>query len=128
MSRLLWISLGGAVGTGARYLLAGWVQRALGPAFPYGTLSVNLIGSFLLGVLMVVGLQTELMSPTVRMAVTTGAMGGFTTYSTFSYETLGLMQQGAWGSAALNIGVTITVCLAASFLGFAVGRWLVGAV
>ncbi|TNF28657.1 MAG: fluoride efflux transporter CrcB [Deltaproteobacteria bacterium] len=127
MARLLWISLGGAVGTGLRYLLAGWVQRAAGPSFPYGTLSVNVIGSFVLGVLMVVGTETELMSPTVRLAVTTGAMGGFTTYSTFSYETLRLMQQGAWGSAALNIGVTLTVCLAASFLGFAVGRWVVGA-
>lgn len=126
MARFLWICLGGAAGTGARYLLAGWVQRAAGPGFPYGTLAVNLIGSFVLGLLMVIGLQTELMSPTVRLAVTTGAMGGFTTYSTFSYETLGLIQQGAWGSAALNISVTLTACLAASFLGLAVGRWLVG--
>jgi len=127
MARFLWICLGGAAGTGARYLVAGWVQRAFGPTFPVGTLAVNLVGSFLLGLLMVVALNTELMSPTVRLALTTGVMGGFTTYSTFSYETLGMLQQGAWGSAALNISVTIVACLVASLLGFAAGRAFIGA-
>lgn len=110
-----------------RYLASGWVLKALGPAFPYGTFAVNLLGSFLLGALMPIGLHTDWMSPAFRLAVTTGAMGGFTTYSTFSYETMGLLQDGAWGLAALNVALTVVVCLGASFLGFAVGRALAGA-
>ncbi len=80
MSRLLWICLGGAVGSGARYLVSTWVLAALGPAFPWGTLAVNAIGSFLLGALMHVGLSTDLLSPTLRIALSTGVLGGFTTF------------------------------------------------
>ncbi|NOY93661.1 MAG: fluoride efflux transporter CrcB [Deltaproteobacteria bacterium] len=125
MERLLFVSLGGAVGTGARYLVAGWAQKALGASFPYGTFAVNLVGSFLLGLLMVVGVSSESISPTLRIAITTGAMGGFTTYSTFSYETMRYVQEGAYGLAALNVGLTVVVCLVASFAGVAVGRLLV---
>ena len=84
MARLLWICLGGAVGTGARYLLSGWLLRWLGPAFPYGTLAVNVLGSFLMGVLMHLALSTGSFSPTLRLTLTTGVLGGFTTYSTFN--------------------------------------------
>ncbi len=125
MERLLFVSLGGAVGTGARYLVAGWAQKALGAGFPYGTFAVNLVGSFLLGLLMVIGISSESISPTLRIAITTGAMGGFTTYSTFSYETMRYVQEGAYGLAALNVGLTVVVCLVASFAGVAVGRLLV---
>jgi len=125
MQRLLFVCLGGAFGTGARYLVAGWAQKALGAGFPYGTFTVNLLGSFLLGLLMVVSVSTESISPTLRIALTTGAMGGFTTYSTFSYETMRYAQEGAYGMAALNVGLTVTVCLVASFAGVAVGRLLV---
>ena len=86
MNRFFWICLGGAAGTGARYLLSGWTLAAFGVAFPWGTLSVNVIGSFLLGLLMPVGVATPLLSPTLRLALTTGVMGGFTTYSTFNSE------------------------------------------
>ncbi|HEY3355192.1 MAG TPA: fluoride efflux transporter CrcB [Polyangia bacterium] len=123
MARFLWICLGGAAGTGARYLLTVWTAAALGTRFPYGTLAVNLIGSFLIGVIMQVGLTTEVLSPTTRMALTTGIMGGFTTYSTFSYETVRYLQQGAWGLGALNILVTTAGCLIACVLGLAAGRW-----
>ncbi len=126
MERFVWICLGGAGGTGMRYLVSGWALRAFGPGFPYGTFAVNLLGSFLLGALMQVGIGTEWMSPTLRMAVTTGAMGGFTTYSTFSYETMTLLSKGAWSMAALNVVVTVVVCLGASFAGFAVGKLLTG--
>lgn len=124
MQRLLWISLGGAVGTGARYLVGGWAMKWLGSGFPYGTFAVNVIGSFLLAALMYVGTNTEWMNPTVRVAVTTGMMGGFTTYSTFSYETMSYINDGAWSMGALNVGVTVSACLVASFLGFAVGRYV----
>ncbi len=127
MQRFLWICAGGAAGTGMRYLVSGWTLRALGSSFPYGTLAVNLLGSFVLGLLMQIGMSTDWMSPNVRMAVTTGAMGGFTTYSTFSYETMRLAQDGAYGLAAVNVGTTVTVCLVASFLGFGAGKLLTGA-
>ena len=126
MARLFWICLGGAAGTAARYLLSGWMSRSLGPGFPYGTLAVNVIGSFLIAVLMYLGLETSLMSATLRLALTTGVMGGFTTYSTFSYETLKLFQEGSWGVGALNVAVTLAGCLAACWLGWVSSRFLVG--
>lgn len=125
MARLLWICLGGAIGTGVRYLLSGWFLRVLGPEFPYGTLAVNALGSFLLGVLMQVALSTESFPPTLRLTLTTGVMGGFTTYSTFNYETLQLFQEGAWLLGLANLGITVVACLAAGVLGLVVGRLLV---
>jgi len=126
MARFLWICLGGAVGTAARYLLSGWALAGLGASFPFGTLAVNLIGSFGSGFLMQVGLATPLMSPTVRLALTTGVMGGFTTYSAFNYETVRYVQDGAWPLALLNMSVMLLSCLVAGFAGVGVGRWLFG--
>jgi fluoride exporter len=126
MERFLWICLGGAAGTGARYLISGWILRWLGSGFPYGTLAVNVLGSFLLGGLMQVGLTVEGLSPTLRLALTTGAMGGFTTYSTFSYETMRLLQENAWALALGNIAITVASCLAACFLGLFAARAIVG--
>jgi len=126
MSRFLWICVGGAAGTGARYLLSGWILQRLGGAFPYDTLSVNVVGSFVLGVLMQVALATQLLSPTLRLALTTGAMGGFTTYSTFNYETLKYFQEGAFLFGFLNILVMVLACLAAGALGFIGARSLIG--
>jgi CrcB protein len=126
MARLVWISLGGGLGTAARYLLSAWLLGVLGPAFPYGTLAVNVIGSFLLGTIMHVGLQTTLISPTARLVLGTGVMGGFTTYSTFNYETLQYLQEGAWAMASLNVVATLLVCLAAGALGVAFARLMVG--
>jgi len=126
MTRFLWICLGGAAGTGARYLLSGWLLRLAGPGFPYGTLAVNVLGSFLLGLIMHVGLATDLLSPTLRLALTTGLMGGFTTYSTFNYETLQYFQQNDWLLGCANVGVTVAACLAAGGLGVLAGRLLAG--
>jgi CrcB protein len=122
MERVLWVCIGGAAGSGARYLVSGWVLRTLGNAFPYGTLSVNVLGSFLVGALMHVGLSSEAMSPAMRLALITGAMGGFTTFSAFSYETLKLMEDGAWVHVTLNVTVTVMACLGASFIGIALAR------
>jgi CrcB protein len=126
MARFLWICLGGAAGTGARYLLSGWLLRAAGPGFPWGTLAVNVIGSFLLGLIMQVSLTTGLISPALRLALTTGVMGGFTTYSTFNYETLQYLQQNDWLAACANVAVTLLVCLAAGALGVLGGKLLAG--
>jgi len=122
----LYVGIGGAIGSVARYHLEGWVQARLGPQFPFGTLAVNVLGSFLLALVMFVGLRTEAIPPTVRIALSTGVMGGFTTYSTFNYETLQLAQDGAWALCALNIAATVAGCLAAGALGWACGRFLVG--
>jgi CrcB protein len=127
VNRLFWICLGGAAGTGARYLLSGWLLAALGMAFPYGTLAANLIGSFLLGAIMHVALTTNWIAPTLRLALTTGIMGGFTTYSTFNYETLQYLRQEAWGLVAWNLGATVVGCLAAGMAGLALARWWIGA-
>jgi CrcB protein len=126
MERLLWVCCGSAVGGGARYLLAGWALRAFGASFPFGTLAVNLLGSFLLSALMFVGLQSTALHPNLRIALTTGVMGGFTTYSTFSYETLRYLQDGAWATAMMNVLVTVLGCLLACWLGWAGARWLLG--
>ena len=125
MVRLLWVCLGGAVGSGARYLLSGWVQRLAGAGFPAGTLAVNVLGSFVLGLLMPIGLRTDVISPSARLMWTSGVLGGFTTYSTFSYETMTLLQEGAWGAALVNVAGTLAGCLGASFLGYAVAlHWI----
>jgi fluoride exporter len=129
MLRFLWVCLGSAVGGGARYLLVGWVSKLLGSAFPYGTLAVNVIGSFLIGGLMYAGLEASRLSETTLVALTTGVMGGFTTYSAFSYQTLKSLQEGEWTVAVANVAVTFAGCLLACWLGWAGARsiWSPGA-
>lgn len=126
MDRWLWVSLGSALGGGLRYFVSGWALKAWGPAFPYGTLIVNVIGSFLLSVLMFASIEAEALPPALRVALTTGVMGGFTTYSTFSYETMRYMQDGAWPIAVSNVLITVFGCLLASLLGWTGTKWLLG--
>ena len=126
MLRFLLICLGGAIGTGVRYLISIETPRLLGTSFPYATLIVNVAGSFLLGAVMHVGLTTALMTPTLRLVLATGVMGGFTTYSTFNYETIEYLREGAFGIAALNVAATLVLCLMAGALGLTAARWLVG--
>jgi CrcB protein len=89
---------------------------------PYGTFIVNLAGSFLLGAIMQLSLTTDLVSPELRLILGTGVLGGFTTYSTFNYETLALLREGSWSVAALNIAATLIGCLAAGAAGMALAR------
>jgi len=126
MSRLFWICLGGAVGTGARYILAGWVLRLLGPAFPFGTLLINVLGSFAISVVMHLALSAKLIAPTLRLTLATGVLGGFTTYSTFNYETLAYLREGNWAVGITNVAATVLLCLAAGIAGLAFARGLVG--
>jgi CrcB protein len=126
MIRFLWICFAGALGTGTRYLVGLWAGRALGTAFPYGTLMVNVAGCFLIAAIMHVSLSTELVSPTLRLTLTTGFMGGLTTYSSFNYETTRLLQERAWGPGLMNFAVTTTACFAAGLLGLAVARRVFG--
>ena len=124
MGRFLLVCLGGAVGTGARYLISNWTLKSFGPSFPYGTLAVNLIGSLLLAALLYSGTDAANVTPTMRLALTTGVMGGFTTYSTFSFETLKYLQSGHWGAAITYITLTFFGCLAASFAGWYAAKHL----
>ena len=121
MARFLLICLGGAVGTGARYLFSTAMTRAFGN-FPFGTLGVNVLGSFFASVLMVLALEKSVLSLDLRLILVTGVMGGFTTYSSFNYETLHLAQSGAPGFAVVNVVVTVIACLAAGLAGIWVAR------
>jgi fluoride exporter len=109
-----------------RYLVALWAATALGAGFPFGTLIVNLAGSFALAFLMQTSTSTELLSADVRLLLTTGVMGGFTTYSTFNYETTGYLREGVWTIGFVNIAATLIGCLAAGFAGLALARALFG--
>ena len=126
MTRFLLVCAGGALGTGARYLLAGMVLRGCGTLFPWGTWAVNILGSFLLSLILQLSLNARLLSPDLRIALTTGLLGGFTTYSTFNYETLGYLEAGNYLWAVVNVAVTLFACLAASVLGLWLARWIAG--
>jgi fluoride exporter len=125
MERFLWICLGGAAGTGARYLIAVWSAQRLGSAFPYGTLIVNLAGCFVIAALMHAALTLG-WSPTVRAAITIGFIGGLTTYSSFNYETMRLIEEGALAPAAVNLAVTVLGGFAAGWLGLMSAREILG--
>ena len=124
MERALLITFGGAIGTLLRYLTALVAARWLGAEFPYGTLIVNLSGAFIIGVVQQLGAEQALIPDNARLFLTTGMMGGLTTYSTFSYETVRLMEAGAWHHAWINILVTTVICLSLCFLGIGIGRAL----
>ncbi|HXZ86528.1 MAG TPA: CrcB family protein [Myxococcota bacterium] len=126
MDRLAWVCLGSALGGGARYLVSLAALNLLGASFPWGTLAVNVVGSFLISFIMHVALETTLIAPSLRIFLTTGIMGGLTTYSTFNFETLGFAAEGDWPRAGANLAVTVVGCLVAGVLGVASGRALVG--
>ena len=125
MERFLWICLAGAAGTGARYLIAVWAAQRLGSAFPYGTLVVNLIGCFAIAALMHAALTLG-WPATTRAAVTIGFIGGLTTYSSFNYETMRLVEEGAPTTAALNLALTVVGGFMAGWLGLITAREILG--
>src|SRR5262245_3621132 len=125
MERLFWICLAGAVGTGTRYLVAVWAAQRMGSVFPYGTVIVNLLGCFVIAALMHAALVLG-WSATVRSALTIGFLGGLTTYSSFNYETLRLLEEGTSATAALNVGITLVGGFVAGWLGLVVARELLG--
>ncbi len=126
MGRFLLICLGGALGTGARFLISTGVARAFGPQFPRGTILINVTGSFLIALVLELSLRTGALSPGMRLFLTTGVMGGYTTYSSFNYETLRLAEDGTPGLAALNLLLTVVGCLLAGVLGLLAARALSG--
>jgi CrcB protein len=127
VQQLLWISLGGALGTGFRYLVGLWAERTLGAGFPFGTLIVNLVGSFLLTAVAYLGLEAQAISQPLRLFLTVGVMGGLTTYSSFNFETLRLVQSGHWSLAAGNVLGTLLGCGVAGLLGLFTGARIAAA-
>lgn len=125
MERFLWICLAGALGTGARYLIALWAAQRFGSAFPYGTLVVNLSGCFAIAALVHAALTLG-WPPTVRAAATIGFIGGLTTYSSFNYETMRLFDEGAPVTAFVNLSVTVIGGFMAGWLGLMAAREVLG--
>ncbi|KAA9131929.1 fluoride efflux transporter CrcB [Marinihelvus fidelis] len=125
--QLLAVAFGGAVGAGLRFLVGMGVHHWMGKGFPWGTLAVNIIGSALIGYCLVILPEQQGASPLPRLLLITGVLGGFTTYSAFSVETLQLFHAGQLQRAMLNVLVTVACCLAAVWVGHALARWLHGA-
>ena len=117
MQRFLWVCIAGAVGTGLRYLIGLWAGQRFAGVFPVATLIVNLTGCFLIAVVMQLSMNVALIPQGLRVVITTGFLGGLTTYSAFNFETTKLWLEGARRVALLNFGATTIGCLAAGLLG-----------
>jgi CrcB protein len=122
MEKLVFIGLGGFLGSIARYGLASLVQTKTESLFPYGTMLVNIIGCFLIGLLMTLFQERIVVSQNIRLFVIIGILGGFTTFSSFSYDTFALMKSGNLFGAGLNAGVSLFGCLIATWAGFYAGE------
>jgi len=123
MKEILWVGLGGFAGANARYLLGMWVATRFGTTFPYGTFIINVTGSFILGTIMGV-LDAHVLAPAVRLSLGIGFIGAYTTFSTFTYETLRLVESGSLLLAAANVVGSVVVGLLAAIGGLAAGRAL----
>lgn len=122
--KLVYIALFGACGCLARYGVTLWVYGLGARGLPYGTLAVNIAGSFLLGLLMELGLRTSMFSADVRTGLAVGFLGGFTTFSTFSYETFRLIEDGRLVQAGMNVILSVLVCVVFAGLGIFCARHL----
>ena len=124
---MIWwyVAVGSAAGGVARFALSTVVQQRAGPNFPVGTLVVNISGSLLLGFLMRLALGTDLISPETRVLLTTGFCGGYTTFSTFTYETMMLIEDGETMRAGLYIVLSVVLSLIGAWLGTAAARELI---
>jgi CrcB protein len=122
MQTVLFIAGFGALGCLARYYMSSWVYALLGRAFPYGTFAVNIVGAFFIGFVMELSLRSTLVSTNLRVGLTIGFMGGLTTFSTFSFETFKLLEDGQFAIALSNVLLSVFVCLLLTWLGIFVAR------
>jgi CrcB protein len=120
----LWIGLGAVVGASARYLISGFVAKLLPSGFPYGTLFINVSGSFLLGFFLVWTSERLLVDPRWRLLVAIGFCSSYTTFSSYAFETFGLFEQGQWLLMGLNVITSNMFCLISVLAGAALARWL----
>lgn len=126
MKEIIMVAVAGAFGALGRWGLSRTLGLWLGGSFPLGTLAANLIGCFLLGLIMQIGLTTDRIPGPWRLALTVGFLGALTTFSTFSYETVALLQDASWLRGGLNIALNLIGGLAACLLGIAAARYLIG--
>ncbi|MCL4870798.1 MAG: fluoride efflux transporter CrcB [Anaerolineae bacterium] len=124
MNRYLLIALGAAAGANARYLIGLWAGNRLGADFPYGTLIVNLSGSFILGLLLTLATGRLTLSPEARLLLTVGFLGSFTTFSSYTFETINLLREATLWRAAVNIMANNVAGIVCAILGVALARWL----
>jgi fluoride exporter len=124
MQTVISIAVFGALGCVARYYLSGWIYDRMGWQFPWGTLAVNIVGAFIIGLLMEISLRSALISPALRIGLVTGFLGGLTTFSTFSYETFRLLESGHFLTAFSNVLVSVSICLLFTWLGIAAAKAL----
>ncbi|MCS6881066.1 MAG: fluoride efflux transporter CrcB [Oscillochloridaceae bacterium] len=122
MLNLVAIALGAAIGANLRYGLSTWAAQRLGTAWPYGTFIVNVLGCLAIGILLTLAATRLSLSEPLRLFLVTGLLGGFTTFSTFGYESFTLITRGDWLGAGLYIGGSVVVGLAAVFLGVGLVR------
>jgi CrcB protein len=122
LESILLVAIGGGIGSVARYLTSVWAAERLGADFPFGTLIVNVVGCYIIGLFMILATEKDLVPNHWRLLVASGFLGGLTTFSSFSYETLKLAQEGAWPSAAANLAANLTTGLLATWLGIITAR------
>ena len=120
----LWIAVGAVVGASARYFLSGLIVRNFSATFPYGTLLINVTGSLVLGFFLVYSTDRVLLDPRWRLLVAVGFCGSYTTFSSYAFESLALMEQGQWLLVGLNVVASNVLCLAAVLAGAALARGL----
>jgi len=124
LAAIVWISLGAILGANARYFLSRWVARVWSPAFAWGTLIINISGSFVLAFFLVWTTERVLADPRWRLMIAVGFCGAYTTFSSFAFETMAYFEQGQWTLFALNILASNLLCLAAVLAGAALARVL----
>ncbi|WP_129628765.1 fluoride efflux transporter CrcB [Candidatus Oscillochloris fontis] len=122
MHNIIAIAIGAAVGANLRYAISVWATRHLGASFPYGTLMINLLGCLLIGLLLSLANARIQLSETTRLLLVTGLLGGFTTFSSFGYETYNLINSGNWLAAIIYASTSMIVGLIAVFVGVELGR------
>ncbi|NTF32164.1 fluoride efflux transporter CrcB [Rhizobium skierniewicense] len=124
MLNIALVAVGGAIGSVARYLVGVWSVRLAGPNFPWGTMTVNIVGAFLIGLMVEVVARRFDASAEIRVFIVTGVLGGFTTWSSFTLDAVTLFERGDVGQAALYLAGSLTLSFTAIFAGLALGRSL----
>ncbi len=124
MLGVLLVALGGAIGSATRYLLGGWFAARFGAAFPYGTFAINVTGSFIIGLFLAYAQERVSLSPYWRLFFAVGVVGGYTTFSTFEYESVRLVQDGEMLLGAVYLIGSVVTGGVAAIAGIALGSWI----
>ncbi len=124
MEKVLWISIGAVLGANLRYWVGDWVAQRFGSGFPFGTLLINLSGSFLLGLVVSMTMENFIIDPRLRLVITIGLLGSYTTFSTYAYESVALISQGQWALGLFNLLGSSVLGAILAFLGVWLGKIL----